>query len=70
MTKDILSTDIYNVNKTGFRLEVKKNQVIVTKDIIQQTYIDSFTNRESIACVVTASSDGNVLPPMFIFFGF
>ncbi len=65
--KGITPADTYNVNETGFRMGVRQNQWIITRDHSRQAYLASSNNREMMTCVETISGDGLVLPPMFIF---
>ena len=61
--------DIYNFDKTGFRIGVGKSQWIITRDLNRKSYLASDNNRKFVTVVECVSGDGNVLPPMFILTG-
>ena len=64
--KGILLDDMYNMDETGFRIGVGKNQWIVTIDPSWQSYLASSNNRDYITVVEVIQGLGKVLPPMVI----
>ncbi len=54
------------MDKTGFRIEIGREQWIITRDPNRQAYLGSSSNRELVTAVKCMSADGAVLPPMVI----
>ena len=67
--KGIQPGGIYNFDETGFRVDVGKNQWIVTRDSSREMYLGSCTNRDFVTIYEAISGDGTVLPPMVILSG-
>ena len=62
----IIPNDTYNFDETGFRIGIRKDQWIITRDPTRQAYFASSNNRELVSCIETVSGDGTDLPPMII----
>ena len=58
--------DQYNFDETGFRIGIRRDKWIITRDPNRQCYLATSTNRELITLCETISDDGAVLPPMVI----
>ena len=62
----IQSKDCWNMDESGFRIGVRKNQWIITRDVSQQPYLASSNNCELVTVVKAVSGGGQVLLPMVI----
>ncbi len=58
--------DIYNMNETGFRIDIGKDQKIITKEAKRQSYLVSSSSRELVTVMECIAADRNVIPPMII----
>ena len=58
--------DIWNIDETGFRVGVGRNQWIVTHNSARRLYLPSPQNRESLTVVEGISAAGSVVPPFII----
>ncbi len=67
--KGVAAGDCYNMDETGFRIGIRRDQWILTKDSKRQSYLPSSSNRKSITVVEAISGDGTVLPPFIIMSG-
>ncbi len=64
----ILPSEIWNMDETGFRIGMGKNQLVVTKRKRSQ-YLGMSENRESATAVECISADGRYLPAFLILSG-
>ena len=64
----ILSEDIYNMDETGFRIGVGKDQLVITKHQ-RAHYFGLPVNRESATVVEAIRGNGEVIPPFIILSG-
>jgi DDE superfamily endonuclease/Tc5 transposase-like DNA-binding protein len=64
----ILPDDIWNMDETGFRIGIGKDQLVVTRKR-RVTYLGSPSNRESATLIEYISATGNHLPPLIIMSG-
>ena len=62
----ILDTDCYNVDETGFRIGIGRDQWVITREATRSIYFASSSNRELVTVMETVSGDGCVLPPFII----
>ena len=65
----ILPGDTYNMDETGFRTGIGRDQWIITRDLKRISYIASSTIRDLISAIEAVSADGEVLPAMLILAG-
>jgi hypothetical protein len=65
----IKSADIYNIDKTGFRIGVIAGRVIITHLSTKAVYLADPDNRESITAVETVCADCSTIPLMLILKG-
>ena len=64
-----MPTDIYNFDKSGFRVGIGKDQWIITRKPYRKAYISTDTNRELVTIMETISSDGVNLSLIIILAG-
>ena len=64
--KDIQDADCYNMDETGFRIGIGKDQEIITRNSERRAFFASSNNRESVTVVECVSENGRVLPPLVI----
>ena len=57
------------MDESGFRIGIRKNQWIITKDATQQSHLTSSNNSELITVVKAVSGAEQVIPPMVILSG-
>ena len=63
----ILHSDLYNMDETGFRIDVGRAHKVVTRhDASERLYLPDPDNRESITSVETICADGLGIPPIII----
>jgi hypothetical protein len=67
--KGIATEDIYNFDKTGFRIGVGSNQWIVTREFKKKIYVALNTNREYVTVVEAINASGFAISPMAIISG-
>jgi hypothetical protein len=58
--------DLYNMDKTGFRIGVGGRKKVVTRNSRRRAYAPSSTNRNFVTVVECVSADRNFIPPMVI----
>jgi hypothetical protein len=61
--------DIYNMDKTGFRIGVIVGRTVITHLLIKAVYFTDPNNRESLTVVKTVCADGSTIPFMLILKG-
>ena len=64
-----MPTDIYNFDKSGFRVGIGKDQWIITREPHRKAYISTDTNRELVTIIEIISGDGVDLLPIIILAG-
>ena len=52
------SSDVWNMNESGFMVGMEKNQKVIMKDPPQKLYLGSSTNRELVTVVEAISAGG------------
>jgi hypothetical protein len=63
----ILYIDLYNIDETGFRINMGRAYKVVTRhNALERLYLPDPDNRESITSVETICADGFGIPPMII----
>lgn len=67
--KGILPEDTYNVDESGFRVGIGRDQWIVTRDPRWVAYLASSSVRDLVTAIEVVSADGEVLPVMVILSG-
>ena len=60
------SSDIWNMDKSGFMVGMGKNQKVITKDPCWKLYLGSSTNHELVTVVEAISAGGRTIPPIVI----
>ena len=60
------SSDVWNMDKSGFMVGMGKNQKVITKDPCQKLYLGSSTNYKLVTVVEAISAGGRTMPPMVI----
>ena len=67
ITKEgIQKSDVYNMDETGFRVGVGRDQWIVTREVCKQSYIASTTERALVTVIEAISAGGFVIDPLVI----
>jgi hypothetical protein len=61
--------DIYNMDKTGFRIRVIAGKTVITHLLTKAVYLADPDNRESLTAVKTVCADGSTIPLMLILKG-
>jgi hypothetical protein len=61
-----LDEDIWNFDKTGFRIGIRKSQWIVTTSTSKRVYLACDNSRELITLVEAVSARGTIIKLMFI----
>ena len=69
LEKGIQASDCWNMDESGFQIGMGRNQKIITKEVGQQAYIGSVSNRELVTVVEAISGGGKAIPPMVILQG-
>ena len=69
LEKGIQAGDCWNMDKSGFQIGMGRNQKVITKDIYQQSYIGSVSNRKLVTVVEAISGGGKTIPPHIILSG-
>ena len=64
--KSIVPEDCYNMDETGFRIGIGKDQWAITKDLKRPMYLLSASNRDLITAVECINAAGNVIAPKLI----
>jgi hypothetical protein len=63
----ILYINLYNIDETGFRINVNRAYKVVTRhNASERLYLSDPNNRESITSVKTICVDDSGIPPMII----
>lgn len=65
----IYPRDIYNFDKTGFQIGVRRDQFVITRESKKKLFNSSVTNRESVTILEAVSADGFAYPPLIILSG-
>ena len=65
----IVQGDVYNIDKTGFRISIDGSQWIITIDYQKAHLLLLKLNRDYITLVKTISANSKVLPPLLIIQG-
>ncbi|EMD62763.1 hypothetical protein COCSADRAFT_93360, partial [Bipolaris sorokiniana ND90Pr] len=63
--RGILPKDIYNIDKTGCRISIAKEQYLYTKNR-HTVFIYNANNRELITLIKCVRGTGEVIPPLII----
>jgi hypothetical protein len=66
--EDIQPTNLWNMNETGFRIGIGKNQFIITKRKRQHCF-GVPENRESATAIEAISASGDYIPAFLILSG-
>ena len=64
--KGIQQNDCYNMDETGFRIGIGRDQWVITKDRTRPAYLPSSSNRELVTVIECVSAGGTVIAPMVI----
>ena len=62
-------TDIYNIDKTGFRIRVTTGRVVITHLSTKAVYLTDPDNQESLTTVETIGADSSIIPLILILKG-
>jgi len=58
--------DCYNVDETGFRIGIGREQPVITRESRCSLYFANSSNRALVSVMETVSRDGSALPPFII----